>query len=210
MSEEDTCDTCVLGSQEADLRVRRALHDPRVSDEELRKAFLIRREEHESEPFSSQQRFQHAGDLLQLGRLLRARGLAIPQRDPEQNKWAKVVLRGGTITNIGQLDEEDKRALQSLVHSGKIRKVTARWPYYDWGTIDKTWYVPAGFRDPQPIAGDELRMLVDFVASPYGPHPPDEPPADGPWLPWKGGGWHYVSEPDGKLRRVDDARSGEA
>ncbi len=61
-----------------------------------------------------------------------------------QSKWSKIVLNGGYVVDIGQFAPSDLNELNRMARQGRVVKVKALWPYWTWGTLPKTWYVPIG------------------------------------------------------------------
>jgi len=52
-----------------------------------------------------------------------------------------VLERDGYLWDIGQLDREALNKLRGLVRRGEVVRTKAIWPYFSYGTVEKTYYV---------------------------------------------------------------------
>jgi len=52
-----------------------------------------------------------------------------------------VLEKDGYLWDIGQLDDDALRKLRNLVRHGEVIRTKAIWPYFAYGTVEKTCYV---------------------------------------------------------------------
>lgn len=75
-------------------------------------------------------------------------------------KWLK---RDGYIFDIGQISPKVRRKLNALAKRGVIVKEKARWPFYLWGTTEKTLYYVPDF-SPRSLAATEEAQKFRYLA----------------------------------------------